>query len=44
MKQSKEQKGGFLGILLGMLGASLSGNLLPGKSTIRVAERTITSG
>ena len=27
----KEQKGGFLGMLLGTLGASLLGNLLTGK-------------
>ena len=27
----KEQKGGFLSMLLGTLGASLLGNLLPGK-------------
>ena len=44
LKQTKEQKGGFIGILLGTLGASLSGNLLTGKSTIRVAEGSITSG
>ena len=29
--KAKEQKGGFLGKLLGTLGASLSGNLLTGK-------------
>ena len=29
--QTKEQKGGFLAILLGTLGASLLGNLLTGK-------------
>ena len=30
----KEQKGGFLSMLLGTLGASLLGNLLTGKGTI----------
>ena len=29
--QEKDQKGGFLGILLGTLGASLLGNLVTGK-------------
>ena len=33
--QAKEQKGGFFGVLLGILGASLLGNLLVGKGTIR---------
>ena len=32
--EGKEQKGGFLGMLLGTLGASLSGNLLAGKDTV----------
>ena len=32
----KEQKGGFLSILLGALGASLLGNLLAGKGIVRV--------
>ena len=31
----KEQKGGFLSILLGTLGASLSGNLITGKGIYR---------
>ena len=35
---SKEQKGGFLGISLCTLGASLLGNLLAGKGTIRVGQ------
>ena len=34
----KEQKGGFLFVLLGTLGASLLGNLLTGKGTARVRE------
>ena len=40
MKQ-KEQKGGFLGMLLSTLGASLLGNLLKGESTIRTGEGVI---
>ena len=34
----KKKKKGFLGILLTALGASLLGNLLTGKSTIRAVE------
>ena len=33
--ETKEQKGGFLSILLGTLGASLFGNLLAGKGIVR---------
>ena len=33
--ETKEQKGGFLDMLLGTLGASLSGNLLTGKEIVR---------
>ena len=33
--ETKEQKGRFLGILLGTLGASLLGNLLTGKGILR---------
>ena len=33
--ETKEQKGGFLSILLGTLGASLLGNLLSGKGISR---------
>ena len=33
--ESKEQKGGFLSMLLGTLGASLLGNLLIGKGIVR---------
>ena len=36
--EAKEQKGGFLSVLLGTLGASLLGNLLAGKGTIRAGE------
>ena len=33
--EAKEQKGGFLSMLLGTLGASLLGNLLAGKGIVR---------
>ena len=33
--ETKEQKGGFLIMLLGTLGASLLGNLLAGKGIVR---------
>ena len=42
--EAKEQKGGFLSILLGTLGASLLGNLLTGKGTIRAGEGTFRAG
>ena len=44
--QAKEQKGEFLRMLLGTLGASLLGNLLTsqGKDTIREGEGTIRAG
>ena len=35
----KEQKGGFLSMLLGTLGTSLSGNLLTGKGIYRAGKR-----
>ena len=35
--EKKEQKGGFLSILLGTLGASLLGNLLAGKGIVRAS-------
>ena len=38
--ETKEQKGGFLSMLLGTLGASLLGNLLTEKGTVRAGERT----
>ena len=38
---AKEQKGGFLSMLLGTLGAGLLGNVLGGKGTIRAGEGTI---
>ena len=42
--EAKEQKGGFLGILLGTLGASLLGNLLTDKRTTRAGEGTVRAG
>ena len=42
--EAKEQKGGFLGMLLGTLGASILRNLLRGKGTIRAGEDTIRAG
>ena len=38
--EAKEQKGGFLNMLLGTLGASLLGNMLAGKEVIRAGEGT----
>ena len=37
-KEVKEQKGGFLSMLLGTLGASLLGNLLTGKGIYRAGK------
>ena len=37
--ETKEQKGGFLSMLLGTLGASLLGNLLAGKGIVRAGSR-----
>ena len=37
--KAKEQKGGFIGLLLGNLGASSLGSLLTGKGTIRAGEK-----
>ena len=42
--ETKEQKGGILSMLLGTLGASLLGNLLTGKGTIRAGKGTIRAG
>ena len=46
--EAKEQRGGFLGMLLGTLGASLLGDIfskgLFGKGVIRAGERTIRAG
>ena len=40
----KEQKGGFLSMLLGTLGASLLGNLLVGKGIVRADEGIVRAG
>ena len=40
--EEEEQKGGFLSMLLGTLGASL--NLLTGKGTIRAGKDTARAG
>ena len=42
--EAKEQKEGFLGILLETLGSSLLGNLLTGRGTIRPGEGTVRAG
>ena len=46
--EAKEQRGGFLSILLGTLGASLLGDILSkslsGKGVIRAGEETIRAG
>ena len=42
--ETKEQKGGFLSMLLGTLGASLLGNLLSGKGTVRAGEGIARAG
>ena len=41
---TKEQKGGFLSMLLGTLGTSLLVNLLTGKGIVRAGEGTIRAG
>ena len=40
----KEQRGGFLSMLLGTLGASLLGNLLTGKGIIRAGDGIVRAG
>ena len=42
--ESKEQKVGFLSMLLGTLGASALGNMLAGKGGIRAVEGTARTG
>ena len=43
--ETKEQRGGFLGMLLGTLGASLLGNLLPGgKGIMRSGNGIVRAG
>ena len=42
--ETKEQRGGFLSMLLGTLGASLLGNLLSGKGLARAGKRIVRAG
>ena len=42
--KTKKQGGGFLSMLLGTLGASLLGNLLSRKRTVRTGERNVRAG
>ena len=42
--ETKEQKRGFLSMLLGTLGASVLGNMLAGKGVIREGEGTAKVG
>ena len=42
--KAKQQKGEFLGMLLGTLGASLLGDILTGKVTIRAGEGIFRAG
>ena len=42
--EAKEHKGRFLGMPLGILGASLLGNWLTGKGRIRANEGTVRGG
>ena len=42
--ETKEQRGGFLGMLLGTLGASLLSNLLTGKGIMRAGDGIVRAG
>ena len=42
--ENKEQRGGFLSVLLGTLGASLLGNLLTGKGIMRAGDGIVCAG
>ena len=42
--ETKEQRGGFLSMLLGTLGASLLGNLLTGKGIMRAGNGIVRAG
>ena len=42
--ETKEQKGGFLSMLLGTLGASVLGNLLAGKGIMRAGDGIVRAG
>ena len=43
-KDPKEQKGGFVSMLLGTLGASLLGDILAGKGMNRAGEEILRAG
>ena len=42
--ETKKQRGGFLSMLLGTLGASLLGNLLTGKGIMRAGDGIVRAG
>ena len=42
--ETKEQRGGFLSMLLGTLGASLLGNLLTGKGIMKAGDGIVREG
>ena len=42
--EAKEQKEGFLGMLLGTLATSMLGNMLLGRGVIRAGKGTIRAG
>ena len=42
--ETKEQRGGFLSMLLGTLGASLLGNLFTGKGIMRAGDGLVHAG
>ena len=42
--KARDQKGGFLSMLLGVLGASLLGNILPGRGINRAGEGVVRAG
>ena len=42
--ETKEQRGGFLSMLIGTLGASLLGNLLSGKGIVHAADGIVRAG
>ena len=44
LNEAKEQRGGFLSMLLGTLGASLLGNILAGQGINRAGEGVIRAG
>ena len=44
MKQKKKQKGGFLSMILAILGASLLGNLSSEKGTVTAGEGIVRAG